>query len=138
MPEVYHAEGKKAVELGAGLGVPSVALAKTFDIDVIAADVESQARALMTSNALAGHASEKTADLDHWNMTAVTEFRSMHQPGFSIILGSALEALFDVTTSNPNHQLRQILDVLLQNDSRSLVFLVHTAHSLLGPPNGKF
>jgi len=161
VPELYEAaassskSGLVAIELGAGVGLPSIALARTLDRDddgerrgikreaprVIATDIAPHALALTKSNALAAHASVATALLDHYNETALADFlRSTHHQGsgFSILLGSALQALFDESTVEKDHHLWKSLDSLLDSSGTAIALLSHTIHSLQVPHDGLF
>ena len=163
VPELYEAaasapsskSGLIAIELGAGVGLPSIAFARTLDrVDdgerkgnkreaprVIATDIAPQALALTKSNALAANASVATALLDHYNETALADyFRSTHHQGsgFSILLGSALQALFDESTVEKDHHLWKTLDSLLDSSGTAIALLSHTIHSLQVPDDGLF
>lgn len=138
-PELYNEGFRAAVEIGAGIGAPSLALALFLERQgkshpvVVAADKARQALALAASNAHAANVSSvvTTYELDHYNKTAVENLVRTYGGGFSIVLGSSLQALFDESTQDGNHHLWALLDMLASEDS--IVLLAHTIHSLQAP-----
>lgn len=143
--ELYSSSSRTnvmALELGAGLGLPSIALTETLSCRVVATDKAPHALQLMEDNRVINAPKTTTvvtsAHLDHYNMSGVTEFRQMQDSGFAIILGSALQALFDESTRDKDHHLWKVLDTLLEHSDTSIVLLAHTIHSLEVPENGEF
>ena len=148
VPEIYHTTGS-VLELGAGIGFPSIALARSLQaklssrkIVIVATDQAPQARALTAANAHAAQAAAvTTAPLDHMNTTAMENFRSREYPtGFSIVMGAALPGLVDDESAgnNKDHHLWHMLDLLLADEKESIVLLAHTIHSLQVPNHAKF
>lgn len=158
-----------AIELGAGIGAPSIALSKSLqrmgfsapttcdriqrDSDdygpfVLATDVSPFALALTMSNAAFNNVSDtlSTAPIDHFNETALQEVKNRffpssadiasigrHAKGFSLVMGSSLQALFQ--DSGEQGPLWAALEILLDMDNpRALAIFVHTRTERLDPP----
>ena len=154
VPELYKSiESGPTVELGAGIGIPSIALSyihkqrlSSSAASVFATDVSRRGLMLTATNALAANTSVIPVLLNHSNITAVTEFRNQYAPhGFSIVLGSALQDLFHESTREKDDKLWNVLDVLLAEDDdvddghhASIVLLSHTIHALQLPLDGRF
>lgn len=128
------------VELGAGIGVPSIVLAKSLDISVMATDKAPHALALTIANSQAANASVQTALLDHSNATDIVRFLDEHSSaGFAVVLGSSLQAMFDVTTDDREHQLWKTLDLLLDpSNPHAVALLAHSIKTLRSPRDGGF
>ena len=134
------------LELGAGIGLPSIAFSRMLarrEMDqqrpkfkVVAADKAAHALSLTATNARAANASVTTVLLDHFNKTAIqSTFRGRR---FSVILGSALQSLFDESTREKEHPLWNVLDILLDDSRLAVILLSHTIHTLEVPVDGKF
>lgn len=151
VPELNDIAGSStelfALELGSGIGLPSIALSrmlarrwgdkeerKTFRM--VAADKARHALALIASNACAANASVSTVLMDHSNEKALAT--TFHAQTFSVILGSALQAFFDESTRVKGHPLWRALDQLLDRSEHAIVLLSHTTHSLQVPDDGNF
>lgn len=144
VPELYKAiafgSSKNTLELGAGIGFPSVVLARLVGPNggvVVATDNMPHALALTASNAWAANASVTTAILDFFEWTDVIRLREEYKDGFSIILGSALQSMFD-STKDADHVLWKVLDALLDHSEYSIVLLAHTTGLLNVPQKGIF
>lgn len=135
-----HGEYPLAIELGAGVGFPSIAFAKALqhqyeDLDadtfphVVATDISKSSLALITSNAHINGVSHLIAALEA-NHTDVNSLSSIKQAtnsngGFHIVIGSSLQALFD-DTSQTSAALWNSLDTLLSKDNpNAMVILSH-------------
>ena len=129
-----------AVELGAGIGVPSIVLARSLGISVVATDQAPHALALTSANSQAANASVQTALLDHFNATDVVRFlEELASPGFAVVLGSSLQAMFDVSTEDPEHQLWKTLELLLDPaNPHAVALLAHSIKTLQPPRDGGF
>lgn len=151
VPEIYKATTTTttngnapmvAIELGTGIGAPSIALARALNnsIVVVATDKAPHALALTNTNSHAANASVGTARLDHFNTTDIWRFRQEHSPsGFSIVLGSSLQALFDDTTDDRDHQLWTTLELLVDSSNpNAVVLLAHSINTLKAPQDGSF
>lgn len=149
VPEILQAievkttvsSGRAAVvELGAGIGVPSIVLARSLNISVMATDKAPHALALTAANSQAANASVQTALLDHSNATDIVRFLDEHaSPGFAVVLGSSLQAMFDVTTDDQDHQLWKSLDLLLDpSNPHAVALLAHSVKTLHSPRDGGF
>jgi hypothetical protein len=68
----------------------------------------------------------------------VKRLREEYKDGFSVILGSALQSMFDESTKEADHVLWKILDALLDPSEYSIVLLAHTTGLLNVPQNGIF
>lgn len=128
------------LELGAGIAAPLITVAKQMqhrfkqDLNMVATDKAPQALALTLANANAANVTSilKTELLDHYNHTQVESFQKRHQPGFSVILGSALQHLYDVE----DNYLWTLLDLLIDHTNpNSLVVLTHSCFNGLPPLN---
>eukprot|EP00547_Thalassionema_nitzschioides_P011311 CAMPEP_0194263130 /NCGR_PEP_ID=MMETSP0158-20130606/46901_1 /TAXON_ID=33649 /ORGANISM="Thalassionema nitzschioides, Strain L26-B" /LENGTH=309 /DNA_ID=CAMNT_0039003307 /DNA_START=163 /DNA_END=1092 /DNA_ORIENTATION=- len=158
IPEIYQAmaEANKshpiAVELGAGVGAPSITLARTLERArsqkvqqvkndqalVLATDKALHALDLIHVNAYISKAAVATEQIDHFDLLHLESLKERHAPnGFAIVLGSSLQELFNVTAHDENHQLWTTLDILL--DSYNPYALAILAHSVdtIAPPEGQ-
>jgi hypothetical protein len=146
-----------AMELGTGVGAPCIALALQLrdylrgqgDSSpplVVATDVAPQSLALTKANAWFNNANITTLQLNHTNITSVSEakkrfffFNKSQTRGFAMVLGSSLMGLFH-GTQDPKSMLWTILDMLLdQNNPHALAILVHVrSDPLLPPTDGSF
>jgi len=174
IPEIYLTKSNHrkqqpiAVELGAGIGVPSIVLARTLQRYyhqqmmqqrptstnntttttkhpfVVATDKAPYALALTRANTHASKVSVATSHLDHFNLTSLMEFKKKYYKsegeGFDIVLGSSLQALFNEETHDPNHHLWVVLDVLLHpSNPNAIAILAHTIKAIAPPTiNSKF
>lgn len=133
IPEVLEAakshtrDSIVAVELGAGVGGPSIVLSKLLEqhglkSEVLATDRTLQALALTAINSQAARAAVTVKHVeDHSNLSQLEELG-----GYSIVLGSSLQSLFDWQTHNPGHPLWRVLDKLLDRDNpRAIAVLAH-------------
>lgn len=157
IPEIYQAAAAAtmhgsnlpiAIELGAGLGTPSIVLADTLQqylwgqryanstTDrannqplVLATDVSRAALALVRDNARTAKASVTVQTLDFFNQTSIQNVAATaNDGGFAIVLGSSLMALFDESNPQP---LWQVLNALLSRDNpHAVAILAHSLHAL--------
>jgi hypothetical protein len=129
-----------AIKLGAGIGAPSIALAKAIDITVVALDKAPHVLALAMSNGRAVHATVQMACLDHFNTSAILHFKEKYSPsGFAIVLRLLLQAFFDPIADDRNHHLWKIMDMLLkQSNPDAVIMLAHSTETLQPPRDGKF
>lgn len=149
IPELEVATSNKmafVLELGTGIGLPSISFARMLarretdqqrpKFRVVATDKAMHALSLTASNARAANASVTTVLLDHFNKTAIkSTFRGRR---FSVILGSALQSMFDESTRDMEHPLWNVLDMLLEDSGLAVILLSHTIHTLQVPVDGKF
>lgn len=126
----FSQQHPKVLELAAGIGAPSIAMARllhrcigTDAGMVIATDNKPQALALIASNALCANASVSAALLDYLDWSSVIKFREQVQSRFKIIIGAAL---IIEPSKNQTEKLWKSLDALLDWSDRSVVVLVHT------------
>lgn len=148
----------EAIELGAGVGAPSIALAlylqnnhygpnnngKAF---VVATDLAPHAMALATVNAKANlaHTHVALARVNHTDIAALEAVKSKFSldkqevRGFAVVMGSSLESLFEAT-EDPQSRIWTILDVLLDHTNpHSIAVLTHTTTDpLQAPVDGSF
>jgi len=157
IPELYQAVDKAsnafpfAVELGAGIGAPSISLARTLQRRqkmkkptsqnkklVVATDKAPHALDLIRTNAYVSEAEIATELLDHFNVTSLERFQEhFAPPGFAIVLGSSLQELFNETTSNNDHHLWTILDTLMDSSNPNAVaILAHSINTIVPPVRG--
>lgn len=129
-----------AVELGAGIGAPSIALARALNVTVVATDKAPHALALTMANSRAAHATVQTARLDHFNTTEILRFKEEYAPsGFAIVLGSSLQALFDPPAEDRTYHLWNTLDMLLdKSNPDAVILLAHSTKALQPPRDGHF
>jgi hypothetical protein len=131
------------LELGVGIGAPSIVLAKTVIHDrswlsppsILATDQVPQALALTLANAHAANVSNfvQVELLDHNNATQLETMRRRYPAGFSVVLGSALQNFFE-----DDVHLWSTLDGLMDSSNRrGVVFLAHTVPSLLSEHSSK-
>ena len=150
-----------ALELGAGIGAPSIALSRSIQdylkksrrlqsinrTWIIASDKSPQSLALTISNAcdneLKGNALS-TAFLDFTNMTSIKSLKDEIFPGghnnseapdgFSLIFGSSLQTLFR-DSDQSDSMLWKVLDFLLDTTNpRSAILLGHTRSDTIKVP----
>lgn len=140
-----------AIELGSGVGGPSIALAlylkKHHGSDngkavVVATDVAPHAMALATANAKANLAHVAFSLANHTDIASLEAVKSkfsLDQRGFSVVMGSSLESLFGAT-ENPQSRLWTILDALLDPyNPNAIAVLTHTTTDpLQAPTDGSF
>jgi hypothetical protein len=146
VPEVYtaikHGTSPNALELGAGIGFPSIALARLVKSNiggvVVATDNAPHALALTASNAKAANVSVATSILDFYEWADVRRIRQEYTGGFSVILGSALQSMFEDSTRDANHRLWKIMDALLDHSDHAIALLAHTTGLLNVPQKGIF
>lgn len=149
-----------AVELGAGIGAASIALALSlgrtfgnikgkalFSPLVVATDKAPHALALSVANANRNGASVGVAQVDHTNATSLSQLSQSFATGiegdngssFAIVIGSSLGSFFD-GTDDPQSALWLAMDLLLDSDNPNAVtVLAHTKAEPLKPPgDGSF
>lgn len=157
----HHHHQFRAMELAAGIGLPSISLARFLErtmggstnrAKVVVTDKAPHALALAASNARAASVSNvmfATIMLDYTDWNDVTTILDDYTrgSGFDVIIGSALQSLYSDSAKRDNeHLLWKILDALLRkydddediNSSSSpspLVVLAHTTGQLEVPPN---
>lgn len=145
VPELLEAayastSGLIAIELGAGIGAPSLVLAKLLQVQdiadnheprVLATDQALHALALTAANSQAVGAPVLTQHLkDHANLTELSQLGQR----FAIVLGSSLQSLFDWKTRDPGHTLWKVLDVLLDpKNSNAIAILAHVMGAVEPP-----
>ena len=141
----------EAIELGTGVGAPSIALAlylkKHFGPDngkavVVATDVAPHAMALATANAKANLARVAFSRINHTDISSLEAVKSkftLGNRGFAVVMGSSLESLFG-GTEDPQSRLWKILDVLLDpSNPNAIAVLTHTTTDpLQAPVDGSF
>jgi hypothetical protein len=138
-----------AVELGTGVGAPSIAFAlhlreyhgrdssHTGPL-VVSTDIAPQALALTIANAWSNDVNLATVRMDHANVTSIVEAKKRFFPhqdrGFSLVMGSSLQTIFR-DTQDPNSMLWTTLEILLdKNNSKALAVFVHTRTDRLEAP----
>ena len=151
MPEILDAiDGNRrpfAVELGCGVGFPSIAFAKfvqqymnstevcddnsTVSPIIVSTDTSNISLALTKTNAHANNVGELVLInyANHSDLESLATLRQRVTIGeertkFDIILGSSLQSLFD-ETSKQSATLWQSLDTLLSNNKDAVVVLSH-------------
>ena len=141
----------EAIELGTGVGAPSIALAlylkKQYGPDngkavVVATDVAPHAMALATANAKANLARVAVSRVNHTDISSLEAVKSkfsLDKRGFAVVMGSSLESLFG-ETEDPQSRLWKILDVLLDPyNPHAIAVLTHTTTDpLQAPVDGSF
>jgi hypothetical protein len=137
-----------AVELGAGVGFPSIAFSKVLRYHkqddsnhtevcdqshnsplIVALDVSNSSVSLITTNARKNGVGRNVIALrvNQSDMTALSRLSQQFtsSDGFDVVIGSSLQALFD-GTSRQNASLWQTLDVLLsRKNGNAIVVLSH-------------
>lgn len=132
-----------AIELGTGVGFPSIALAKFLQAVmsdkvcdehdnsrqpiIVATDTSDISLALTTSN-VHTNGVEKLVTVTNANHTDVISLSKLHQQfaptdGFDIVFGSSLQSLFD-RTSRQAASLWKSLDVLLSNENENAIVVL--------------
>ena len=137
-----------AIELGTGVGFPSIALAKFLQGGmsdkvcdehdnsrqpiIVATDTSDISLALTTSNVHTNGVG-KLVTVTNANHTDVISLSMLHQQfaptssdendGFDIVFGSSLQSLFD-GTSQQNASLWKSLDVLLSNENENAIVVL--------------
>ena len=152
MPEVLDAidDNRRpfAVELGCGVGFPSIAFVKfvqqymnstevcddnnTFSPIIVSTDTSNISLALTKTNAQANDVGELVIinNANHSELESLAILRQRVTIGenihnkFDIVIGSSLQSLFD-ETSKQSATLWQSLDILLSNDKDAVVVLSH-------------
>ena len=136
-----------SVELGAGIGAPSIVLAKTLDqyipsntTRVLATDRALHSLALITSNSQAARVAVMVTHIqDHTNITLLQGMmRQTVQTeggGYAIVLGSSLQSLFDWKTNDLGHVLWKVLDTLVCRINPNAVALLAHASGAVVPPS---
>ena len=142
-----------AIELGAGVGGPSIAMSLNIQRAllqarnhskagiqssqhslVVATDRALHSLALIIANARTNHASVDAVQADYSNLTALSEIRR-ERAGFAVVLGSSLQTFFD-STEDPESPLWSALDILLDpNNPQAVAALSHTRTEPVKPPN---
>jgi len=143
-----------SVELGAGVGLPSLVMSYLFQQEQQqqqqqqVGDTTVQTRVLATDRALHGlvltHLNSRINKLpvqvayveDHSNVTQLVELKNQYNggTGFSIVLGSSLQSLFDYKSRDPRHKLWAILDTLLEDSNpNAIVILSHVVGAVIPP-----
>ncbi|KAL7541702.1 hypothetical protein ACHAXR_011147 [Thalassiosira sp. AJA248-18] len=143
-----------AVELGAGVGFPSISFAKTMEYHkkgsncdanvcdqrhkapmIVATDISNASLALITSNAYNNGVGNLVAakDANHTDSNSLSILSQQvftsyvgdkRKDGFDVIFGSSLQALFD-GTERQGAALWQSLDSLLSKRKNAVVLLSH-------------
>lgn len=146
-----------AIELGTGVGAPSISLALHLQkqntqghdsppaVLVVATDVAPHALALSTANAWFNEVTTLTFDvMNHFNTASVEEIRDRYFPrdttsgqhgGFPVVIGSSLQSFFS-NSSDPNSAVWKTLEILLDGDNpHALAIFVHVRDEPLVPPS---
>lgn len=151
--EFHHARytSPVALELGAGVGAPSIALAlylkehfgdnnNSYTPYVVSTDIAPHALALTMANAWGNGASIHTELLNYTNTTFTKDIkrhRASNYDRFALVVGSSLQALF-LDSENPDSFLWKTLDILLdKGNPHALAVLVHTNSDSIKPPRDK-
>jgi hypothetical protein len=141
-----------AIELGAGVGFPSLAFAKALRYHhmlnkassddakvcddesdnismpiVVATDVSNSSVALIASNARINNVSGDVIPmrLNHTDISELLHLTQQFVNGFDMIIASSLQSLFD-NTSRDDALLWQVLDALLSKDNdNAIIVLCH-------------
>ena len=163
-----HAKGSGpfAIELGAGLGVPSIVLSHLLNLRlegdttattetvttagsrslVVAADIAPHALATIRTNARINQVTGlHTVVLNHTHLDDARRVRAESFPqggggGYSLVLGSSLQSIFE-NPEDPESVLWKVLDVLLdRNRPNALAILAHgrSTLALAAPRDGSF
>jgi hypothetical protein len=148
-----HRSGPIAIELGSGIGLSTIAMAKSLQNStnsfplIIATDREPQALALTFANSHFNTALESVVvrQLNHFEVSGLETLKEKCFPstgspaGFSVVLGSSLMSLFE-GTENPNSSLWIALDLLLdRSNENALALFAHTkAEPILPPRDGSY
>jgi hypothetical protein len=159
LPEVLeavrgHHDSAVSVELGTGIGAPSIALSRFLKqrqlhapskaYRVLATDRAMHALALVASNSQAVGVPVLLAQIeDHTNVTQLNEMMERTVEtiggGYAIVLGSSLESLFDWKTRDPKHRLWVVLDTLVCKINRdAIAVLAHISGAVVPPKGGMF
>ena len=138
-----------AIELGAGVGFPSLAFAKAIryhrernntsnDAEVcddesdknsmpfvVATDVSNSSVALIASNARINGVSSNVPPmrLNHTDTSELLHLTQQFVNGFDVIIASSLQSLFD-NTSRDDALLWQVLDALLSKDNDDAIIVL--------------
>ena len=151
------------IELGAGIGAPSIALdlyaqthlrsATQKNFTIIATDTAPHALSLMVANAKANNHAKNhdvlvPAIANFTDLASLRRLKRDHilmmsnendtKYGFDVVLGSSLQSLFREDTSHPEALLWQALDTLMEDSSpnhHAIAILVHTTVESLQPPS---
>jgi len=154
--------GPFAMELGAGLGAPSMALSEFLHLKrhtdgattgsvtsaatsarslVVAADISSHALATILTNARINDSNVQVLSLNHSGVQEVKTVFNERYPrsrGYSLIMGSSLQSFFE-NPRDPSSILWRVLDVLLSRTlPNALVILVSGRSTLAAPWDGSF
>jgi hypothetical protein len=159
LPEVLgavrgHHDSVVSVELGAGIGAPSIVLSRVLEQlqsdtpskarRVLATDRAMHALALVATNSQKAGGPVLVAQIeDHTNVTQLNEVMEGTVEtiggGYAIVLGSSLESLFDWKTRDPKHQLWVVLDTLVCKINRdAIAVLAHISGAVVPPKGGIF
>lgn len=139
LPELDKLDSIKALELGCGIGAPSIALAMYMkevhrEGVIVATDIAPHALALTLTNARSNNVSVITQQLDFTKKSS--ELDSLGNE-FTVVFGSSLQKGFQ-NTKDPACPLWQVLDTLLTEENCFGIF-VHTREDPLEPPlDGSF
>lgn len=149
-----------ALELGAGIGFPSIAFANAMKnlcqnnwlcaparknaTMVVATDFSKSSLGLVLSNSFrndVGHL-VNVSETDHMNLESVSMLRDRFLPlggGFDLIFGSSLQGFFE-GTSNPNATLWYSLDLLLSRSNPDAIVIfghIRTGNEKIDVPSAK-
>lgn len=141
IPELFmaaesHSDDHAAIELGAGIGAPSIVLSKLLqerglEARVLATDRALHALALTATNSHAAGASVLVKQLeDHSDLAQLEKLGG----GYAIVLGSSLQSLFDWNTRDPNHTLWEVLDKLLDKENPQAIAILAHINGAVVPP----
>jgi hypothetical protein len=142
-----------SVELGAGVGLPSLALSHLLrhqpqqqtGVEIPVRQVLATDRALHAlvlthlNSQLAGLPVLVAHVADHSNLTQLIDLKQNNErfnngTGFSIVLGSSLQSLFDYETHDPHHSLWSVLDTLLAESNPDAIAILAHAVNAVTPP----
>ena len=156
-----HTSPVVSVELGAGVGLPSIAISRLLQQNglldqqdatpssgrmrrVLATDRALHALALTTLNSQEAGVHVVVAHIqDHSNLTQLAEMKHStllaggDEPnddgkGYGIVLGSSLQSLFDFKTRDPRHKLWEVLDTLLdKSNTNAIAVLAHVVGAVI-------
>ena len=141
-----------SIELGAGVGLPSIVLGRLLkergllkNKQVLATDRALHALHLTMLNSQATEVSVMVAHIqNHGNVSQLIELKrdthaiggigTRHDKGYSILLGSSLQTLFDYTTRDVRHKLWSVLDELLdKSNPNAIAVLAHVVGGVTPP-----
>ena len=141
-----------SVELGAGVGLPSIVLGRLLKKRgllkkkrILATDRALHALHLTMLNSQAADVSVMVAHIqNHANVSQLIELKrdthaiggigTRHDKGYAIVLGSSLQSLFDYTTRDVRHKLWPVLDELLdKSNPNAIAVLAHVVGGVTPP-----